>query len=238
MTKEQLISEFKRIRSLGFIGSNRSHDTGIGKTFEDYMNIAENNKTGPDIGDFEIKSQRDLSKSYITLFTKSPSYPKGANRFLKDNFGKPDSQHPDVKVLHTSIFGDRFNTANNEFGFRIVVNDIEEKLILQVKKLDTDEIISDGAIYWHFKHMEGKKLKNSFLVLADKKIINGTEYFHYTQARMFFDFSFSKLIDGFKKGYIMFDFRMGAYKSGKSKGKPHDHGSGFRVKRGNLKDLF
>ena len=53
-----------------------------------------------------------------------------------------------------------------------------------------------------------------------------------------YDFSFSKLIDGFKKGYIMFDFRMGAYKSGKSKGKPHDHGSGFRVKRGNLKDLF
>ena len=36
----------------------------------------------------------------------------------------------------------------------------------------------------------------------------------------------------------MFDIRMGSYKTGRMKGKPHDHGSGFRVKRENLKDLF
>lgn len=238
MTKEQLIDEFKRIRVLGFVESKRSHDTGIGKTFEEYMNIPENNKSGPDIGGFEIKSQRDLSKSYITLFTKKPSHPKGANRFLKDNFGKPDSEHLDVKVLHTSIFGDRFNTFNNEFGFKMLVDDVEEKLILQVKRLDTDEIISDGTIFWHFKHVEGKKLENSLFVFADIKKENGIEYFHYTKAKMFLDFSFSKLIDGFKKGYIMFDIRIGAYKTGRMKGKPHDHGSGFRVKRENLKDLF
>jgi hypothetical protein len=34
-------------------------------------------------------------------------------------------------------------------------------------------------------------------------------------------------------GYVMFDFRIGAYKSGKMIGKPHDHGSGFRIKKKN-----
>ena len=36
----------------------------------------------------------------------------------------------------------------------------------------------------------------------------------------------------------MFDIRIGSYKTGLKRGKPHDHGSGFRVKRDFLKELF
>lgn len=36
----------------------------------------------------------------------------------------------------------------------------------------------------------------------------------------------------------MYDIRYGAYKSGKLKGKLHNHGSGFRVKKENFKDLY
>lgn len=238
INSEKLISEFKRIKSLGFIKSNRIHNTGIGKTFEDYLGVAENNNKDPDFEGFEVKTQRNLAQSYITLFTKSPSHPKSANRFLKDNFGKPDSEHPDVKVLHTSIFGDRFNTFNNTFGFKITVNDAEEKLFLKIKDLNSDEIISDSIVYWNFKDVSAKKLDNTIFVWAERQFVNGDEYFHFTKAHIYYGFSFAKLIDGFKKGYIMFDIRMGSYKTGRMKGKPHDHGSGFRVKRENLKDLF
>ena len=36
----------------------------------------------------------------------------------------------------------------------------------------------------------------------------------------------------------MFDIRIGVYQTGKYKGKPHDHGSGFRIKPENLKELY
>jgi len=40
-------------------------------------------------------------------------------------------------------------------------------------------------------------------------------------------------------GKIQFDIRIGSYKTpGKNYGKVHDHGSGFRIARGNMVDLF
>lgn len=36
----------------------------------------------------------------------------------------------------------------------------------------------------------------------------------------------------------MYDIRIGAYGSGKKLGKPHDHGSGFRIKENNLVNLY
>ena len=76
-----IIESFKRefliIKSKGFVSSNRVHDTGIGKTFEDLMNIAENNIKNADYkGVLELKSKRALSESMVTLFTKSPTFPQ------------------------------------------------------------------------------------------------------------------------------------------------------------------
>jgi hypothetical protein len=36
----------------------------------------------------------------------------------------------------------------------------------------------------------------------------------------------------------MFDIRIGAYKVGDKRGRTHDHGSGFRIKRSNLSLLY
>jgi len=41
-----------------------------------------------------------------------------------------------------------------------------------------------------------------------------------------------------ESGDICFDLRMGAYKTGKRKGKSHDHGSGFRIKAKNINKLY
>lgn len=66
---------FLRSKKLGFIKSHRSNNTGIGKTFEDICGIIENNFDAADFEGIEIKSHRAMSNSYITLFTKSPTYP-------------------------------------------------------------------------------------------------------------------------------------------------------------------
>jgi len=36
----------------------------------------------------------------------------------------------------------------------------------------------------------------------------------------------------------MFDIRIGVYHSGKSAGRTHDHGSGFRIKRENFNEIY
>lgn len=36
----------------------------------------------------------------------------------------------------------------------------------------------------------------------------------------------------------MYDVRIGAYKMGANKGKTHDHGSGFRIKRNDMSKLY
>ena len=104
--KEKIIESFYAIKGLGYVQSNRKNNTGIGKTFEDYVGVLENNLDTPDLAGFEIKSHRIASQSYVTLFTKSPSFPRGANNYLKDTYGEPYQDDLDLKSLHTSIFAD------------------------------------------------------------------------------------------------------------------------------------
>jgi hypothetical protein len=78
-TLEKFKQGFLKIKEMGWIPSNRFHDTGIGKTFEDFLGVIENNKSSADYdGLIELKSARELSSAMITLFTKSPD-PQGTN---------------------------------------------------------------------------------------------------------------------------------------------------------------
>lgn len=67
--KDYIIEKFHQVKALGFVQSKRSHNTGIGKTFEDYVGVVENNLDEPDLAGFEIKTHREQSQSYVTLFT-------------------------------------------------------------------------------------------------------------------------------------------------------------------------
>jgi hypothetical protein len=113
---EELRDEFVRIRDLGFVKCTRpkNSDGGIGNTFEDYLGVTENNLKEPDFKGFEVKSQRELTSSYLSLFPKSPTNPKKANALLKDSFGRVDSHFPELKSLHTSVFANRFNSVYDE----------------------------------------------------------------------------------------------------------------------------
>lgn len=128
MTNEDLIiARFYEVKALGWVKSNRKNNTGIGKTFEDYIGVVENNVDEPDLYGYEIKSHRTESASYVTLFTKSPSFPKGANSILKDKFGSEYEDKP-LKRLHTSMFANSYNTYDNRLSFKLI-NDTEEERI-------------------------------------------------------------------------------------------------------------
>lgn len=41
-----------------------------------------------------------------------------------------------------------------------------------------------------------------------------------------------------RAGKIMYDIRIGSYRSGAKRGKPHDRGSGFRILEGDIRPLY
>ena len=240
MTQSKEIIEFKKkfleIKSMGFVSSRRYHDTGIGKTFEDLMGVDENNLPIPDFGGIEIKTQRAFSSSYITLFTKSPDFPKGANAYLRDTYGYPHPKFPSVSILHTSFFHTYFNTLKELYGFKLEVDKSKGKIFLRVKILKTN-IIEDVDIYYNFSTIENiiaKKLKKVVFITAQTKSTPDGEKFNFTKAILLTGFTFDKFIELIKTDNIMYDIRIGAYKSGKNIGKSHDYGSGFRIKKENL----
>ena len=238
--KNKIEEEFKRIRDLGFIPSRRSNNTGIGKTFEDYLGVTENNDKLPDFAGFEVKSQRALTSSYLTLFTKSPTGPNGANTLLRDTYGEEYDEYPGLKKIHTSIFSNKFNTYKGKFGFKVVNDRVNSVVRLEVKDLATGLIVDD-SVYWSYEDLSKalhKKLEALFYVNAETRKINGVEEFHYTQADIFINPTLDNLLKLIDDGKLMIDIRIGSYKSGKNKGKTHDHGTGFRIRPADLGLLY
>lgn len=239
--KDKIINAFNKVKALGWVKSHRSNNTGIGKTFEDYIGVVENNLNEPDLFGFEIKSHRADSNSYVTLFTKSPSYPlKGANSYLKDKFGTNYS-NSQLKKLHTSIFANRFNTYEDRYSFRLIHKVAERRIYIGVYTIDDHKLLDD-TVYYTYDDIEVAlkcKLHNLFYVTAQRRNnTDNSESFYFDAAEIYTNPSLECFLTLLDNGYIMYDIRMGAYGSGKKYGKPHDHGSGFRIKEYNLINLY
>ncbi len=238
--KDLIIERFREIEKLGFVASNRSHNTGIGKTFEDYIGVVENNIDEPDLYGFEIKSHRELATSYVTLFTKSPVFPLRANTYLRDNYGEPYPNNAALKKLHVSMFASKYTLAYNKFNFRLI-ND-KKKSVVRIGIFDSNSnVLIDSSVGYTYDCLEEilrKKLKNLFYVSAEAKIIGTTEHFHFNKAEIFTNPTLKKFLKLIDDGMIMYDIRIGSYSSGRNYGKAHDHGSGFRILERNLHHLF
>jgi hypothetical protein len=95
-------------------------------------------------------------------------------------------------------------------------------------------------VIWSFDELilGSSKMKNLFVVFADEKIIDGVRHYHYLNGEIYFNFNFDKFLKSIENGVIMFDIRIGVHKTGSNYGKPHDHGSGFRIKKENISELY
>ena len=240
MDENLIVEKFREIKELGFVKSKRPYSTGIGKTFEDYLGVTENNEIGPDFAGFEVVSKRTQTSTFLSLFTKSPSHPRSVNTILLERYGEEYEGYPGMRKLHTSVFAGKFNTYRNAYGFRIVNDTQGKKIVLEVSSLPEMEVI-DSSVYWTYHDLEQcllTKLKALFFVYADSDMRDGTEYFHYTQADIYLDPSLENLLKLIDRGRLMIDIRIGSYKTGKMKGKPHDHGTGFRIRPEDLSLLY
>ena len=233
--------DFIKIKKMGWVPSHRSHNTGIGKTFEDIIGVKENNFQLVDyMGALELKSQRDFTGSMITLFTKSPDYPPNANTFLRMTYGVNLDKDPTMKIIHSTVSGSKYNTYKGKIGFKLDVNEKENKIFLLVKNLEDGKTINN-SIYYRYDTLQPlveTKCRNIAYIEAESKNEAGQEYFKYNTAVLLTNCTFKKFIEAIKKGIILYDIRIGEYKSGKNIGKTHDHGSGFRIKKANIELVF
>jgi hypothetical protein len=233
--------DFYRIKKLGFVDCTRSNnkDGGIGNTYEDLLGIRENNLKEADYLGYELKSKRQFNSSYISLFSKSPGYPTKANRYLRETYGDiRDLKHPEKKKLYASIFGHRYSLVYGKHKMKLDVNYDELRVYLKI--LDLNDNLSDSVIYWNFDSLKkaSSKMKSLMLVLAETKTENNRRKHHYNKAEIYENFDFDKFLKNLETGGIMFDIRIGVHNSGKNIEKTHDHGSGFRVKLENFKNLY
>ncbi|MBU4308271.1 MAG: MvaI/BcnI restriction endonuclease family protein [Nanoarchaeota archaeon] len=243
--EDKVLQSFKKdfltIKEKGFVESHRKHNTGIGKTFEDLIGIVENNNCLADYEKvLELKSSRELSKSMVTLFTKAPTHPKGINSIMREKFGEPDQKAGKLKTIHTTFSALKFNTFFKRFGFKLEVNEEKRRIYILVKNLETDEI-ENIEIYYEFdkiKNIIEKKLDYIAYIKAETRKENEKEFFNFKKAILLSGLTFNKFIQFIKEGLIIYDIRIGVYRSGNLKGKTHDHGSGFRVLKNNINRVF
>ena len=72
MDENLIVEKFREIKELGFVKSKRPYSTGIGKTFEDYLGVTENNEIGPDFAGFEVVSKRNLNSFFTFAVYQKP----------------------------------------------------------------------------------------------------------------------------------------------------------------------
>jgi hypothetical protein len=225
---KELKETLERISGRGFIKSHRLNNTGIGKTLEDEMDITENNYPEGDfkLGNIsvELKAQRRWASSRITLTTKEPTWSLDKLETIK-KIGYPDAQGRTGLKITVST------TRPSPQGISMKIVDGEIQIIS--KKI--------GKIcFYKIKNLidiiKKKFGDNLLLVIADTDYGKDKtiELFHYNEAILFSGFNekgFKRLLD---EGKIIWEFRLHIKESGAIR----DHGSGFRMSRRYLKELF
>ncbi|MBU1204396.1 MAG: hypothetical protein KKE93_00625 [Nanoarchaeota archaeon] len=221
--------KLKVIKDKGFIKSLRKDNTGVGYTLETFLGIKENNIGEPDFTynglKVELKAQRKKAGSRVTLSTKSPIWDPLRDRDIINKLGYIDKKGR--KALKITLKIDRFNPKE----FKLNLDEKEDKLEIVHKSF---------GIVCYFKFSElidtikTKLYENLLLVLADKKKEGEEEYFHYIEANLFSHFDETNFKELLIDGKIVWEFRMHLKESGFAR----DHGSGLRIGRKYLSNLF
>jgi len=250
-TKEELIQELKKVRSMGWIpNARRGNVGGVGNTLEDLLGIEENNLPIPNAAEWELKCQRMETTSLITLFHMEPS-PRAVRfvpRILLLKYGwrheKAGTKYPDTEMsFRQTITG----SVRSDRGFKVVVDKEQRKILISFDSnvvaekhkqwLETvKNKIGLGELspqpYWGFddlEHKAGTKLLNCFYLQAKTKRERGKEFFSYEKISVLTKFSIGAFINAIEKGYVYVDFdaRTG-----------HNHGTKFRLRQGKLTELY
>ena len=214
----ELIEKLKAIKEMGYVKTHRTGTTGVGKTLEDLLGIVENNVPGPNAEMIELKSARKNVGSMLTLFTKSP-LPRKANSVLLQRYGYESARGNKRKELHTTVNATGYNQLKGTPGFKIEIHE---------DRIDLVDVQNEILGYWDKETLKTyfeRKLPKLLYVKAEAKGRGSDEEFWFNEAWLLSGFNFNNFLNLLREGTILVDIRIGQYPDG----RPHDHGTGFRV---------
>lgn len=222
MNLAEFVEKIRELREYGYIKTRRQGDTGVGHTLEQEIGLTENNISGPDLENIELKAQRKNSSSKITLFTLDKGAWKVNQRDLILEYGYIDSKG------RRSLYCTVSNRPNPQNLYTVLM---ENKFCLFHT---SGKLIAE----WRIESLVdafSTKMPNLILVIADCRLDSkGKEEFWYNEVYYLEGVDRNKFVEFLRNGVITVDLRMHL----KRNNTVRNHGTAFRIEEKNLPELF
>lgn len=174
-TSEELLAFFKCHKGEWF-EAEITADTGIGRTIETMLGIAQNSNKTPDYKGIELKSYREKrSSTKNVLFTQTPDWSLStlkSGREIVAKYGYLDK----IKGKKTYQNTVQCNLPNSQ-GLGLTLDQVKE--LLELQYFGTP--IEDVAV-WTLRKLHqrlSEKHRETFWIAVDNKYQDGKEYFRY-----------------------------------------------------------
>lgn len=233
--------KFLEINNMGWIKSDKGRKNNFGRTFERLIGKEADNLEFPDYENIEIKARKMNAKNeYITLFSYKPeSIYIDFIESLKNNYGYPDKNNRNIKVLNQSVFANKRVWIGSQFQFLLKIDEYASKIFLCV--FDSSGILIEKEAYWDINTIKEKierKLSNLAVVIVEQKVENDIEYYRYKEMQLYKLREFINFIDLIKTGKIRVNFKIGYFNSGQRINQVHNRGISFDLNYKNITELF
>lgn len=217
MTLEEVRKRLSEIRKMGYVRTLRRGPTGIGHTLEKLLGIRENNISAPDLGEIELKAQRENHTGLTTLFTFNRKAWKMSPLDAIRKYGSED-RNGRLGLYYT------MGLKPNSAGLFLLVEDDS----ISVRSTDGNVIAE-----WELKEIEKRferKVKSVLLVKAKVEEREGAEHFLFNRARLLSGGATQSILKNqLENGQLLLELRL--HDRGT---RARNHGTGFRV---NIKDM-
>lgn len=237
---KELLEQFKNISKSKWIQGINNYTNSAGLTFESLLNKKSDSMFFPDYKGIEIKCTQRFSRYPITLFSKSFDGPSlyQMNEIL-NKYGTNDVIYKDKKILNSQLSCNKKTLVNNKYYFKLNVDEIRQKLYLEVYDIFNNLIEKEAFICFDsLKDHLVLKLSTLSLVFASKKKINDTPYFRYYKLVIYKLISFDKFIELLKKDIIIVNIVGRISRSGTEKGRQRNKNLVFKIEKNDITELF
>lgn len=236
---QNLIEQFKRISSKGWISSTSKSFGSIGLTFEKELGKKADCLYFPDYYGIEIKCTSITSKYPLYLFTLAfdgPTFPE-INRII-EKYGYKDKDYPEYKVLATKLNCQKKHSLN-KFKFKLEIDKVEEKIYLCVYNLNNILIERKSFVYWYsIKNHLMLKLNQMALVYGKILRKQDKQYFKYYRMALYKLTSFENFLELLEKDIIDVSLVARISKSGNDLKRYRNKNLVFEIKKYKIEKLF
>ncbi len=237
---KELLLKFTDIKKKGYIESNSNRKTMSGLVFEKLINSTGGDFSIPDFKDIELKVISYGDKVNINLFNSNPDGKYICpTQWLTDNYGYPDKDYREFKVLKADIYANKYNKIGLKHYFKLAIDKINQKVILEIYDLNYKLLNND--IYWDFDSLKSRlshKLKKLAIINVKYLYLNNTYQYYFSQIKFYKFKKLDNFIEAISDGFIAIKINTGIHKSGYKKGQFHDHGTTFKVASNDIEKIF